>query len=186
MTKTNESESINHSFISFPKIPRVFKHTMIITEKIDGTNAQVYIHEDGVTIQAGSRNRYITPESDNYGFAKWVEANKEELLKLGPGRHFGEWWGSGIQRGYGLKEKRFSLFNTGRWSNPESRPSCCDCVPVLYQGEFDTQVIKYILEHLKETGSIAAPGFMDVEGVVVLHLASNQLYKYTVNDNHKG
>ena len=34
---------------------------------------------------------------------------------LVPGRHFGEWWGSGIQRGYGLDEKTFSLFNAYRW-----------------------------------------------------------------------
>ncbi len=61
----------------------------------------------------GSRTRWITAQDDNHGFARWVEGNKQELLKLGAGRHFGEWWGSGIQRGYGLQkgEKRFSLFN---------------------------------------------------------------------------
>lgn len=50
-----------------------------------------------------SRTRWITPEDDNYGFAKWANENKEELLKLGIGQHFGEWWGSGIQRGYNLQ-----------------------------------------------------------------------------------
>jgi hypothetical protein len=79
-----------------------------------------------------SRSRWITPDDDNFGFAAWVEANRDELLTLGPGRHFGEWWGSGIQRGYGLPkgEKRFSLFNVSRWG--ESRPACCHVVPVLY------------------------------------------------------
>ena len=31
------------SFEAFPKIKRIFKDNMIITEKIDGSNAQVYI-----------------------------------------------------------------------------------------------------------------------------------------------
>lgn len=178
----------SHKFEAFPKIRRVFKDNMIITEKLDGTNAQVYIHDDGVTMQFGSRNRYITPEKDNYGFASWAERNKEELLKLGPGRHFGEWWGNGIQRGYGLKEKRFSLFNTHRWggNNSELRPKCCDVVPVLGAWQMDTTKIREVLEELKKTGSVAAPGFMDVEGIVVYHAASNQLMKYTVDDNHKG
>lgn len=174
-------------FEAFPKIRRIFKDSMIITEKLDGTNAQVYIHDDGKTMQFGSRNRYITPEKDNYGFARWATENYEELLKLGPGRHYGEWWGNGIQRGYGLKEKRFSLFNTSRWSgnNSHLRPACCDVVPVLGCWQMDTSVIKQVLEELKKTGSHAAPGWMDVEGIVVYHPASNQLFKYTVDDNHK-
>ena len=52
-----------------------------------------------------------------FGFARWVETNRERLITLlGPGLHFGEWWGSGIQRGYGLTkgDKRFSLFNVER------------------------------------------------------------------------
>lgn len=122
-------------FEEFQKIPRL-KRGCVITEKIDGTNAQVYISDEGI-IQFGSRSRYITPADDNYGFARWAEAHKDELIKLGPGRHFGEWWGSGIQRGYGLKngDKRFSLFNVGRWT-PETLPACVGLVPVLYEGPF--------------------------------------------------
>lgn len=195
-------------FEPFPKITRIFKDVMIVSEKIDGTNAQIAIDEvipknpieefggvaegfiDGKRygIWAGSRNRWITPQNDNYGFAGWVSRNAEELVKLGPGRHFGEWWGKGIQRGYGLTEKRFSLFNTHRWggNNAEFRPKCCHVVPVLGCWSMDTTKIKEILEELKKTGSKASPGFMDVEGVVVYHPASNQLFKYTVDDNHKG
>jgi hypothetical protein len=88
---------------------------MIVTEKLDGTNAQVHITDDG-RIFAGSRNRWITPDADNFGFARWVAEHEEELRALGPGSHYGEWWGSGIQRRYGLDEKRFSLFNVGRWT----------------------------------------------------------------------
>src|ERR1044072_4291110 len=100
-------------FTPFPKIGRLDKD-MVVTEKIDGTNAAIVITEDGV-IYAQSRKQFITPDKDNAGFANWVQEHELELEALGPGVHFGEWWGSGIQRGYGLDHKRFSLFNTGRW-----------------------------------------------------------------------
>ena len=74
-------------FKSFPKIPRLSKDC-VISEKIDGTNGSVWIGEDG-DIRAGSRNQFITPEKDNFGFALWVKQNAEELKKLGPGVHFG-------------------------------------------------------------------------------------------------
>jgi len=80
-------------FIGFPKIARLSRE-IIVTEKIDGTNAQIFIGEDG-EMRVGSRTRWITPEDDNYGFARWVAANKKELQKLGPGSHFwrvvGKW-----------------------------------------------------------------------------------------------
>lgn len=76
-------------FAEFPKIARLSRE-IIVTEKVDGTNAQVFIGEEG-TVLVGSRNRWITPKDDNFGFAAWVEANKDAILKLGPGRHFGEW-----------------------------------------------------------------------------------------------
>jgi hypothetical protein len=117
-------------FVPFPKMARLSRE-IIITEKLDGTNAQVFIGEDGL-IRAGSRTRWITPEDDNYGFARWVHNHADELRGLGPGRHFGEWWGQGIQRNYSLTEKRFSLFNVSRWG--EERPACCHVVPVLYRG----------------------------------------------------
>lgn len=104
------------AFTPFPKISRLQKD-MVVTEKIDGTNAAIGVTEDGV-VYAQSRKQLITPEKDNAGFAAWVAAHEDALREgLGPGVHFGEWWGSGIQRGYGLPqgEKRFSLFNTGRW-----------------------------------------------------------------------
>ena len=94
-------------FKEFPKMPRLSRE-IIVTEKIDGTNAQVAVVEldgysapgavwegDGLAIYAGSRTRWITPEADNFGFAAWVRDNAEELATLGPGNHFGEWWGEG-------------------------------------------------------------------------------------------
>jgi hypothetical protein len=165
-------------FQEFPKMPRLTREC-IITEKIDGTNAQIFIADDFETIKYGSRTKWITPKDDNAGFARWAEAHKSDLLTLGPGRHFGEWWGQGIQRNYGLKEKRFSLFNTSRWT-VDNIPACCGLVPELYRGMFDTKVVDEVLENLKKFGSIAAPGFMKPEGVVVFHVAGNFGFKKTI------
>lgn len=160
-------------FIPFPKIPRL-KRGCVITEKIDGTNAQVVVGEDG-SVRAGSRNRWITPDDDNFGFARWVAERADELRELGPGQHFGEWWGLGIQRGYGLHERRFWLFNAGRWG--EERPACCGVVPVLYAGDFSTDAVDATLAALKAGGSKAAPGFMKPEGVIVYLTAARHTYK---------
>ena len=186
-------------FREFPKLPRLSRD-IIISEKIDGTNAQVLITEHG-DIFVGSRTRWITPQDDNYGFAKWVEGNKQTILGLGPGRHFGEWWGSGIQRGYNLPkgEKRFSLFNVSRWALHSTEPKrilTADpriekyqdrlpegllLVPELYRGEFITFGIEHTLNTLKEHGSYASPAFDRPEGIVIFHTAGNVGFKKTID-----
>lgn len=168
-------------FAEFPKIARLSRD-IIITEKIDGTNAQVWIGEDG-EIRAGSRNRWLTYSDDNFGFAKWVLDHRDGLLVLGPGRHFGEWWGAGIQRRYGLAEKRFSLFNVSRWG--DERPACCHVVPVLYRGPFLQEAWDLALEGLRIVGSIAAPGFMKPEGIVIFHAQGNVLFKKTLEKDEE-
>ena len=164
------------TFEEFPKIARL-NRDCVISEKIDGTNAQVIVGEDG-EIVAASRSRIIYPEDDNFGFARWVRENADELRTLGPGRHFGEWWGAGIQRRYGQQTKRFSLFNAERWG--EARPLCCDVVPVLYRGKFSTEAVNGCLDRLREQGSAVAPGFMKPEGVIVWHNAARVGFKVTL------
>jgi hypothetical protein len=165
-------------FKEFPKMPR-WSREVIITEKIDGTNASIYIGENG-EFRAGSRTRWITPEDDNFGFAGWAYFHKDELMKLGIGHHFGEWWGKGIQRGYGLLERRFSLFNVSRWGNGSLRPECCDIVPIIDQGMMRPRIMEDALELLRGYGSFAAPGFMNPEGVVMFHVQGNIGFKKTL------
>ena len=189
---------MNTEFQEFPKIARLSREC-IITEKLDGTNAQVCITDDG-QIHVGSRTRWITPEQDNYGFARWCQEHRDELLTLGPGRHFGEWWGGGIQRGYGLAkdDKRLSLFNVSRWclrgetpqrmASADPRvvkyqdvlPLCVGLVPVMYRGMFDTDQCRLALNHLIANGSCAAPGYMNPEGIVCFHVAANIGLKKTI------
>lgn len=173
-----------HNFQPFPKLARLSRE-IIVTEKLDGTNACVYIGEDG-TFLTGSRTRWITPENDNFGFSMWAHKNRDELMTLGPGRHFGEWWGCGIQSGYDLSERRFSLFNTTRWA--ASRPSCCHVVPELYRGPMNEDAILKCLRGLQDGGSVAAPGYMSPEGIVIFHTAANVAFKKTIHkdESHKG
>ncbi len=188
-------------FTPFKKTARLTRECYV-TEKLDGTNASIYITESGDML-VGSRNRWITPANDNYGFAGWAERNREELMKLGPGHHFGEWWGNGIQRAYGLKQKQFSLFNTYRWidknagapkqinkdpQNPifqEVVPECCGVVPILFNGLFTTEAVDKCLGDLRERGSVAAPGFMKPEGVMVFLVAPNLFLKKTLDNDGK-
>ena len=200
-------------FTKFPSIKR-FSRDIIITEKLDGTNAQIYIElraavpqeeidsggfpfmsleKDGLdyVMLAGSRSRWLGKgKDDNFGFGEWVGNNAKELLELGPGKHFGEWWGKGIQRGYGLDKKKFSLFNVTRWYNFDTHtnicPSCCDVVPTMYKGPLTEESIYLSLEALKVGGSSAAKGFMNPEGIVIFHTAANILFKKTLENDEKG
>lgn len=191
-------------FTPWGKTPRLFRNTTI-TEKIDGTNAAVRLipleekaskdpnatayvqsNQDGRihAVYAQSRNRFITPESDNYGFAAWIRDNAADLmLDLGPGTHFGEWWGLGIQRGYGLDHKRFSLFNTAKWGSQDFVTPGLHSVPVLFEGTMSTEAVSDALYRLAEYGSHAAPGFDKPEGVIVYHSASGQVFKALIEND---
>ena len=203
-------------FKPFPKIEKFGKAQMHITQKIHGTNAQVFIFkntrvlgtvdttmteeqlkaslqytgtnklelapysdnsftviEHFTDILCGSRTRWITPEDDNYGFARHVYAHKEEFIeKLGVGQHFGEWAGPGINSGEGLTEKLFILFD--HWKYPPERPlpPKTVVVPVLYQGQMDLSVIETVMNDLKTNGSKLVQGFMRPEGVVIQTLGT--------------
>lgn len=217
-------------FQSFPKMARLNRE-VIVSEKIDGTNAQIFIVpttelsagsmypsataiEDfskpgSVAMFVGSRNRWITPSNDNFGFARWCMDNVAELRKLGTGRHFGEWWGGSIQRGYGLKEKRFSLFDVHRWLpnfdllgqagiqihpgviervddfTGKPGPNCCHVVPRIWKGNFDSFDARDLVEILRSNGSFAAPGFMRPEGIVLYHTAADKCFKVTLEGDEK-
>lgn len=202
-------------FPSFEKIPRLHR-PVVVTEKIDGTNALVSItretwgnwmsSEDPTAIvvqdvsetdedsgypthqwaiRAGSREQWLTLDDDNKGFCAWVHKHAGDLVQLGVGNHYGEWWGQGIGRGYGLTERRFSLFNVRRWA--ETRPACCDVMPVIARGNGESlnEMVNLALLDLDVGGSWAAPGFSDPEGVVVYHEDADVLFKVTLGGDRK-
>lgn len=208
-----------HEFVEWPKTKRLFRD-IVVTEKLDGTNSAIHITKGAevefptVTLEAHplrageffvdghiwyvtaqSRRRIITPgkTTDNYGFAGWVYDNAADLVRiLGEGLHFGEWWGQGIQRNYGMEDRRFSLFNTERYDHLNHDDAAIfdgsrvNTVPVLYQGVFDQDVIEGQLRELREYGSFAAPGFMNPEGICVFHSQTRNVYKVTLDNNDAG
>lgn len=187
-------------FIKFNSIPR-FQREWVATEKIDGTNAQVLISEwdedfdpsynllpsgQGLYLFAGSRSRWLKPakQDDNFNFAAFVASNADELLTLGPGRHFGEWWGHGIQRGYGQTEKRFTLFWAPR--NGEIPECVSGVVPEVGCEDDPTLLLEQSEGFLRSVGSLVAPGFKNPEGIVLTHTPSRTFFKYTFDgDGHK-
>lgn len=204
-------------FKAWPKTPRLFRE-VIVTEKIDGTNSAVIIQEledfadadpmNGLTIverdgkyyevAAQSRNRLIFPgkTTDNYGFAGFVQKNAEELFDLlGPGRHYGEWWGKGIQKRYQNAHagiRGFALFNTEKhkdlhaWLPMDGGIDVLvEPVHVLYQGPFSEEEIRGTLEQLKKYGSWTSP-LDSSEGIVIFHTQSRQTYKVTLDGNDAG
>jgi RNA ligase-like protein len=210
-------------FEAWPKTPRLSSGGVTITEKIDGTNACVVImpvdhpantvesmngvslvektlndHSVGLwVVGAQSRKRLIFPGQDNAGFAGWVQENAVDLFDLlGPGRHFGEWWGQGIQRRYNMDHKVFSLFNTHKWSKvaqqrtewfERARDINMDLVPTLYQGKFSDQAIENALHVLWANGSFAAHQWgqagQDAEGVIIRHQSLGGNLKAFVEDD---
>lgn len=173
-------------FKPWPKTPRFSAHC-IITEKIDGTNGQISICEDG-RIFVGSRNRWLsgeTKQSDNFGFYAWVMANETEIRKLGVGRHFGEWYGQGIGRTYGLTDRRFALFNTRR--PKESLPACVGQVPILYEGPYTHEAEAVAKAYLIGKRSlIMADGWLgEPEGFVVFFPKTGERFKHVFETEAK-
>lgn len=183
-------------FKAWPKILRLENEVYHITEKIDGTNACIIIKEGTLpedlttinrlwvnnklySIWAQSRTQLITPEEDNFGFAKWVQENAEQLITdLGEGYHYGEWWGQGINRGYGLDHRRFSLFN------PTKHSDICYHVPHIVTVENYRELQDWInveCERLVEEGSLASPGYMRPEGLVVYAEKAKTYWKVIID-----
>lgn len=166
---------------------------MYVTEKLDGTNSSIHIwdksklifysekwlygpdwgdspsevpvtyEDDHHVVSTASRNRWVVPGDDNYGFASWVRQNGSEIVKLGHGSHFGEWVGPSIQKNpHELSQKRFYLFNHYRWGavynatvegHDTNFPKCVDVVPFIGKSNYDEEVIDAWMMELRYIGS---------------------------------
>lgn len=100
------------------------------TVKTHGTNAAVRLEIDGsLTFQ--SRNRIITPQNDNAGFAEWADRKRDFFVDALSSIHerdgdvitvYGEWCGRNIQQGVAVNNlsKRFIAFGI-RIGNSETQ-----------------------------------------------------------------
>lgn len=114
------------------KLPTI---TFTGTVKLHGTNAAIgYSKQDGLWCQ--SRERILSVEKDNAGFAFWVESKKEFLTKVFEDiiegdetlYVYGEWAGKGVQKGVGIAEldKCFYLFSLYRENGDKYLWECTD------------------------------------------------------------
>ena len=99
------------------KLPTI---TFTGTVKLHGTNAAIgYSKQDGLWCQ--SRERILSIEKDNAGFAFWAESNKEYWTDIlgslvsPPFDYdtvmvYGEWAGGNIQKGVGLSETNKAFY----------------------------------------------------------------------------
>lgn len=167
-------------FKEFNKIENLKRCVVTVTEKLHGSNCSLFIFKDenGVLqLKPGKRTSFVTVENDNFGFARFVEERKQQLIEcLGEGIWYGEWVGPGINSTYNLQEKRLALFAT--WKQGCPLPDRCDFVPVLWKGTLDTLNIPQIMKDLKENGSKYSPGFLSPEGIVVSVDRTELRFKY--------
>ena len=231
-SELHDDEDTFGQFKSWGSTPR-FHKGLHITEKIDGTNAGVSVqgfskgiyHEFSgdvpgdakvvygtdcdYLVRAQSRKRIITPDNDNFGFAKWVWENADGLANLlGYGYHYGEWYGEGIQKNpLAVQGRRWALFNTWHWGRKEILVLLVDAditgltlVPVLHDeqrdGPADYKTIPNLLVDL-EWGS-KADGYMTLpnahkmdfhvegpEGIIVWQRETQQRYKILLREDDK-
>lgn len=195
-------------FHSYPKIPRYENETFTLSEKIDGSNGVININDDGKII-AGSRTQWLIGQDskgrniDNHGFRQWVADHHDDLLKLGVGTHYGEWYGNKINRKYGLDHNRFMLFNRTRYESniskqmaiqsicpgtPSTRdelfPSCCELETVLMDNVCFNALPDLVREFCKSfitNGSRHVPGFKNPEGLIVRSNLRGTLYKVIID-----
>ncbi len=194
-------------FHKYFKIPRIENETFTISEKIDGSNGLIYVHHarfddvkkgvDRSYILAGSRSKWLIDDGsktwDNHGFGSWVEENEEDLYSLDEGYHYGEWYGKGINRGYGLLDKRFMLFNYGRYAEKLrladsgllfNMPTKVQVETVFHHNVKFEQLFQIIAEvryHLTHDGSKHVQGYIKPEGLIVRSELSGKLWKVIID-----
>ena len=158
----------DEDFHAFPEVEHICKTHMRITQKVHGSNCQIYIYEEDGTkkLKVGTKNRWLSLDDDNYGVCKFVHDNAEFFLQFSLGHHYGEWAGKGINSGEGMKERMLFLFsNPARYEGITFHPNVT-FVPEMYNGVLDQSQIEYWMTFLKANGSFIVPGFMNVEGII--------------------
>lgn len=202
--------SLDNLISDWPTIPRLTE-SLIVTEKLDGVFGKIHISDyppstytsdhtvtktpDGraFIVTAATRDFKLKHDTDYFGFREWVYAHAQSLaMILGPGDHFGEWWGGGIRRGYGLPDgdRRFSLFDFNRWSSmigqtlEMTEVDEIRVVPIITTlSSFDSSDIHRLLDLLRRTGSYAEVGYKPAEGVVIYNTDGLPVVKAVLKDD---
>ena len=150
--------------------------------KIDGTNSQVFLKDDGETLGFGSRNKEITPENDNAGFALSITQNKElyngllAILKAHPNYIiYGEWLVPHTLKTYAQNAwRKFYVFDVLDESTRHYLPypydnmfkdcSQCSVIPLICIMDHPTP--DQVKEKLQQTGEFLCASGLG-EGIVI-------------------
>jgi len=202
----------------FKRYPRIKRSlglgNMLITEKIDGTNAMFVIEDKKLTLLGTHRRQLLMigdpkliehyqhipdleyreslmaeePRRAHFGFVGWCEDHKEELESIGDGVYYGEWVTpevKGCQRYPYEGPPKLFLFCPQRWPEQRPQPACLDLVPTLYRGPFNEEMIQTVIDEL-DGDSVAFPGSDNPEGIIIELLQLKKLCKWTFGGNtHK-
>ena len=189
-----------NAYPKYPKTHRLENINCIISEKVDGTNGLIHGIYDSKTesfkVKFGSRTRYLNPEvkdGDNFGFAsfylpykklfkKLFNSLREEHSDLCDIKIYGEWFGKGIQRGYGLENKYFMPFNKyyAAFLQQGSIPNIIE--PYIFcECKYNIQESLDAMSLLRANGSYLIPGYDNPEGIIINFRDLDIRFKETIN-----
>ena len=151
--------------------------TCFVFPKIDGTNASVWLGDDG-EVKAGSRTRQLSLEADNAGFLAWAlqqNASLKAYLQCNPThRLFGEWLVPHTLKTYRQDAwRRFWIFDVQADDtylsydvyNVELQKHGLDYVVPMFRAE--NIHLEYLLKALEKNTFLIQEGAGLGEGVVV-------------------
>ena len=164
------------------EVEGILNGTCYISYKIDGTNACVFLKEDGKTLGFGSRNRELSLENDNANFANSITNNKtlynslQAYLQTFPTRIiYGEWLVPvTIKRYVPSAQKKFYVFDvldneTGRYISYDEYTKDfeilgIDYIPII--AKLENPTVEQIEGLLSKTGDFLLDNGLG-EGLVI-------------------
>lgn len=130
--------------------------------KLHGTNAAIQLLKTDEVV-AQSRTTILTPQSDNAGFARWVQENEKHWRRARPTNAevivFGEWCGPGIQKGVALNEipkKIFAVFAVYSMTDDYLTVDPQDIVDLIGKDLPDVYVLPWATEKINVNWSAPA------------------------------
>lgn len=164
------------------EVDGILNGTVDLFYKIDGTNSQVFLKDDE-TLGFGSRNREITPNDDNAGFAKAMTEDKElytellSFLRAHPSYTiYGEWLVPHTLKSYTQDSwKKFYVFDVLDEDTGEYLPyreysrilgdlKHLHLIPLMC--ELEDPTLEQIQEKLQQTGAFLCAAGLG-EGIVI-------------------
>ena len=165
-----------HQFEAFAKIPR-FSGTSPSARRSTAPMHRFSSQKTGPS--AGSRS-VDHPEVRQLRVCGVGRRARERAARFRPGRHFGEWYGRGIQRGHGLQDRRFALFN--RTDGPRSARRAAASFQSSQRERWALTLCRNASKRCVRRKS-RRPGFTRPEGIVIYHHASGGMFKVLLEND---